>query len=222
VEHHDETGKPCTRHGPIPIPRLLELALVGSRAPGFHHDVASKLQSLVMALDEISELSSAANPDVRLAIETATTALRDAQQLFAQNRSLAKPPQKARVALSELVARASERAAVQVRGELPKCDLLVAVPALVHALSLVLDAVAGSNHQTRVVQATTDANEERVQLTLVGRPGAIAAVAAIAAEALAIATFAFARDGGELRCGGPDQFTVVMPRSRTTMQVAKP
>jgi hypothetical protein len=222
VDHHDETGKPCTRHGVIPIPRLLELAMVGSRAPGFHHDVASKLQSLVMAIDEIGELSGTGNPDLRLAVDTAATALREAQQLFGQNRSLAKPPQKTRVALSELVARASERAAVQVRGEIPKCDLMIALPAHVQALALVLDVAAGPNHMNRVVQATTDANEERVQLTLVGPAGAVAAGSALAAEALAIATFALSRDGGELRCGAAEQFTLVMQRSRVTMQIPKP
>jgi hypothetical protein len=221
VDHLDETGKPCTRHGALATPRLLELAMIGSRAPGFHHDVASKLQSLVMALDEIGELSGTANPDLHLAVETASTALREVQQLFAQNRSLAKLPQKTRVGLTDLLARASDRSAVRMRGELPKCELLVAVPALVHALALVLDVAGGTNHHTRVVEVTADINDERVLLTLVGPTAAVVA-APQAAEALAIATFALARDGGELRCRAGEQFTVVMPRSRPTTEVPKP
>jgi hypothetical protein len=204
------------------MPRLLELAIQGSRMPGFHHDVASKLQSLVMALDEISELSTSADPELRVAVDTAGNALRELQLLFTANRSLAKPPQPIRVALRELMTRASERAGVQLRGELPSCDVRVAVPALVHALGLVLDVAAGPSHLGRVVQIATTLGAERVEVTIAGPPGAANKPSPHAGEALAIATFALSRDAAELRCTAGDRFAIVFPLGRATTEMPKP
>ena len=55
IQHLDEQEMPCTWHANATFEELMVLAIVGSRAQGFHHDVASKLQGLQMSLDEISE-----------------------------------------------------------------------------------------------------------------------------------------------------------------------
>ena len=70
LRHLDEHGEVCTRHAPVPDGDLLALALVGSRAPSFHHDLASKLQGLMMAIDEIGEVAGDVPPPVMHAIET--------------------------------------------------------------------------------------------------------------------------------------------------------
>jgi peptide/nickel transport system substrate-binding protein len=58
----------------IPIDDAIgQLAAIGSRTPGFNHDIASKIQGVMMALDEIVELSR--DVDVQRAAETAQTAL---------------------------------------------------------------------------------------------------------------------------------------------------
>ena len=221
MEHRDETGQPCTRHGGIGTQRLLEMAMIGSRAPGFHHDAASKLQSLMMAVDELNDLLSGDASDLHVAAETAATALRELQQLFTANRALAKPPQRTRVPVGDMLARASERIGVPVRGDMPSCEVRVAQPVLVHALALVLDIAAGAQRASRAVDVTIEVDEARVALTLAGTGALNPHRAAHASEALAIATFALAREGGELRCAAGEQFTVTLPLA-TASEVTKP
>ena len=85
--HLDEHGQPCSHHPAATDQDLLSLALVGSRAPSFHHDLASKLQGLMMAIDEISEVSGEVPPPVLRAIETAHGALREVLALLGTNRA---------------------------------------------------------------------------------------------------------------------------------------
>jgi len=56
IEHLDDQGRPCTKHPSATIDELMVLAVIGSRVSGFHHDIASKLQGLMMSIDEIGEL----------------------------------------------------------------------------------------------------------------------------------------------------------------------
>jgi len=220
-QHRDESGEPCTRH-PEPVEtRLLELATLGSRMPSFHHDAASKLQSLMMALDEINELSSDADPIVRAALDTAGSALRDLHQMLTANRALAKPPQRTRAMLGEVLQRASERVGVNIRGELPPCEVRVAVPALTHALAMLVDVAAGPTHLGRIVDATL-VTSGGATLTIVGPREAAAKPAANIGEALALASFVIARDEGKLTCGGEgERFVVQMPLAIDTAQLQK-
>ena len=112
--HVDERGAACAHHASATAEALLQLALVGTRAPGFHHDCASKLQGLLMALDEISELTADGSDDLRSAVEAATEASRELNALLSTNRALTKPPARAPIALGELVSRAAARVAVSV------------------------------------------------------------------------------------------------------------
>ena len=101
--HLDEHGKVCTRHPAAAVDELLSLAIVGSRAPSFHHDLASKLQGLMMAIDEIGELTGEGSPSVAHAIETAHTTLREVLGLLNVNRALTKAPTKSRTTLAEMM-----------------------------------------------------------------------------------------------------------------------
>lgn len=164
--------------------RLLALALVGSRAPGFNHDCASKLQSLMMALDEITEIADAGgNADLIRAVETATGALRELNALLNANRALTKAPARTATTVRELFARAAERVSVRVDGELPEQAIQVAVPAMTHALALLFDVAAELAPRGRTI-AIAD--------------GVVRSSRQPSAEVVALASFALARDGGTL------------------------
>jgi len=138
TEHVDETGRPCTRHAPS-NEALLAWAAVGARVSGFHHDTASKLQSLMMALDEATDLLGDSRPDVQRSLETAVAALRDIHALLTENRALAKAPQRKPTMLSELLKRAANRHGVKLVGQHSSVSVVVAPPSSVHALGLLLD-----------------------------------------------------------------------------------
>jgi hypothetical protein len=196
LAHLDEDGRPCTRHAPVAIDALLHLATIGSRMSSFHHDVASKLQGLMMALDEISELAEPrGDTDLLRAAETAHTSLKELHQLLNANRTLAKPPIRTHTALRELATRAGERVGVTLRGDLVDANLEIAVPITTHGLALALDVAAGVG-RSRALDVTSRIVDERVELNLALSP----TPPANASEALAIAAWVVAREGGELRC----------------------
>ena len=191
-DHLDDTGAPCGRHPPIAPASLYQLAMFGSRAPAFHHDCASKLQGLVMALDELTELTEHADPQVLRAVETAVEASRELNALLNFNRTLTRPAAKTTIGLDELVTRAAERVGVGLRGG-PAAGLMVTigVAPMVHALSLAIDVAAGTGRgRTLAVTATPVGGE--VELALPASP----MQAANASEGIAIASFVIARDGG--------------------------
>ena len=163
---------------------LLALALTGSRAPGFNHDCASKLQSLVMALDEISEIADA-NQDATLAsaAEMATGALRELNALLNGNRALTKPPVRTATTLRELFVAAGARVSVQIAGELPERTVEVALPAVTHVLAMLFDLAAELTPRGRAVTIADGIVKSTKQPT---------------PTVLALAEFALARDGGTL------------------------
>jgi len=207
IDHVDETGAPCPRHPAVASETLLQLAMVGSRAPVFHHDCASKLQGLMMALDELGELTLHGDPQVIRALQTAVDATRALHALLNTNRALTRPPLRQDIAFGELMKRATERAGVTLQGRLPDAMVSVAVAAATHALALAFDVAAGTGRgRTLVVAAAGGAHE--VELVM----HASASQAANASEALAIATFVIARDGGKLWCAtAGDRMFVRLP-----------
>ncbi|HUS29897.1 MAG TPA: hypothetical protein VMZ53_15435 [Kofleriaceae bacterium] len=202
--HLDETGKPCTRHAALSQDALLAYAAVGSRVSGFHHDAASKMQSLMMAIDEITELG---NDDVRAAAATASTALRDLHQILTVNRALAKTPQRKSTPVRDLITRAAERHGVKVRGELPATTVHVALASVAHALSIALDIAAGPLQAARTVDVTcTPGTHLAVAMTATGELGA----PPNANELLALASFLLRREDATLTCK-PNGFVVELP-----------
>lgn len=211
-DHVDETGAPCARHPVIAPASLYQLAMVGSRAPAFHHDCASKLQGLVMALDELTELTENGDPQLIRAVETALEASRELNALLNLNRTLTRPAARAAIALDELVARAAERVGVALRGA-PLAGVMVhvGVAPMIHALSLAIDAAAGTGRgRTLVVTANlgTAPAAAAVELALQTSP----LQAASAGEAVAIAGFVIERDGGRLWCSATgDRMMIRLP-----------
>ena len=210
TDHRDDQGLPCARHPAAALDQLMNLALVGSRAPGFHHDVASKLQSLMMSIDEIGELAQN-DEQIRRAAETALEALREVLALLNVNRALTKPPARTAVALREILDRASSRVYVTLVGTLLDATLLVAPPSMIHALSLAFDVAAGPGRGRSLV-ATSRIDGAHVELRLGCSPPPPAGTP----EALAIATFVLGRDGGSLHCTADGaQLVLRLPLSPT-------
>ena len=167
--------------------RLLAFALTGSRAPGFNHDCASKLQAIMMALDEITEVAEdLAHPELLRATETANGSLRELNALLNGNRALVKLPVRTTTTLRELYLKAGERVSVHVVGELGETAIEVALPAVVHAVAMLLDLAAELGPKGR-------------QVTVV--EGVIRSQKPLPEELKAIAEFALERDGGRLVIG---------------------
>jgi hypothetical protein len=194
-DHLDETGAPCARHAPLSQDALFQLAMVGSRASAFHHDCASKLQGLVMALDELTELTEHGDPQVIRAIETAIEASRELNALLNVNRALTRPTAKTPIELRELVARGAERVGVAVHGVLPDATVGVSVAPMTHALALAIDVAAGTG-RGRSLAVSAEVAAGSVELALHSSP----LQAPNAGDALAIVGFVVERDGGRLWC----------------------
>jgi hypothetical protein len=206
--HLDEEGRPCASHPQATQDGLFALAMVGARASSFHHDIASKLQGIMMALDEISELiEQQPDADLRRATDTAHTALKELNQLLNMNRALAKPPTRTRQTARELFAAAARRVGVSVRGEIPPVSHDVAAPAATLALGLVID-IAGGTGRARSVEVSGDVLDGRLSVTL----GTTRPAPSNAGESLAIASWILSRDGGDVRCTpAGDRLVVHLP-----------
>jgi hypothetical protein len=203
-DHVDETGAPCARHPAASLASLLQLAMVGSRAPAFHHDCASKLQGLLMALDELSELTESGDPNLIRPIEAAMHASRELNGLLNINRALTKPAARTQIALRALTGQAAERVGVRLTGELPDTAVHVAVPPVTHALALAIDVAAGAGRgRTLTVGAAPAAGGLDLLLHLQAQPPANAS------DSLAIATFVIAREGGRMWCASASERLVV-------------
>ena len=206
-DHVDEHGAPCARHAAISQLSLYQLAMLGTRASAFHHDCASKLQGLVLALDELTELTENGDPQVIGAIEAAIEASRELSELLNVNRSLTRPAARTPVALRELVARSAERVGVAVHGTLPEVTVGVGVAPVTHALALAIDAAAGTG-RGRSLAVSAQVTGSGVELTLHSSP----LQAPNAGDALAIATFIIARDHGRLWCSSAgDRMIILLP-----------
>lgn len=206
IEHLDEEGKPCMRHA-ASDDKLLAYAAVGTRISGFHHDAASKLQSLVMALDEISELIGEDASDMRIATDTAQTAVRQLHGLLSANRALAKAPQLTRSMLPELLQRAADRHGVKIRGDVPAIEVNVAPPSMTHAFALLLDLIAGPPAEGRLVQLEAKTHGERATVIMTGP---VDATHSNVNELITIAAYMIGREEGTLRCG-TKRFVVELP-----------
>ena len=145
-----------------------------------------------MALDELTELTENGDPQLIRAVETALEASRELNTLLNFNRTLTRPAPRTATALDELVTRAAERVGVGLRGALPAGMMVhVGVAPLTHALSLVIDAAAGTG-RGRTLPLTATPVVGAVELALQNSPLQGPTIG----EAIAIAGFVIARDGG--------------------------
>jgi hypothetical protein len=204
--HLDENGRPCTRHDPAKSDVLLALALLGSRSQGFNHDLASKLQGLVMALEELDELAAKRGDDeLRRTAAEASSAAQEVAELLAANRALSRTTSRSSEPLRELLQRAGERSGVVLVGELPEVEVAVVAPVAIQALALVLDVAAGPGRGGRLA-TTCRRTGQTLELAL----AVVKPAPPLAGEHLALASETLHHDGIELRCSG-DRIVLRMP-----------
>ena len=206
VGHLDEDGNPCTEHA-ASLEALLVFATIGSRVASFNHDIASKLQGMMMALDEIEELHDrVGDSDLRRATETAQASLKEASALLSANRSLTRTGTKSKAALRDLVKTAGDRVGVDIRGSVPDGEVEAAIPLLAQGIGLAIDAIAGTG-RARFVDVI--ASREGTRATLVF--ASTADPTKTLGESLALAGFVIKRANGELRCGRDRRLHVQLP-----------
>jgi hypothetical protein len=178
------------------------------RLPVFHHDIASKLQGLVMTLDEIAEYADT-YPDIRQATEIGQAIVRELNQMLNANRALTKPPQRAKVTLEQVVERAAGRQLTKLSGTIAPATIEVAVPLLAHAIVMLIEAVSGPG-QGHAVDVASAVDGKQVTLTL-SRPAGVT-VKGHAADQIAVAAWLVEREGGTLRCSaGEARFQLTLP-----------
>ena len=207
MSHVDETGAPCARHPELASVRLYELAILGSRMRTFNHELASKLQALMMAVDEARDISEPGEPSLRVALDSASAALRGLRDLLDGSRALANPGLRTRVSVHELIDRAADRCGVKVRGQLDECQIRVSVSAMTHAFAQLLDLASGAGLQ-RVAEVSIRDDTRVLAVSITGTGEARKDVAI--EEMVALAAHAVEREGGSLACGASG-FTVRLP-----------
>lgn len=160
-----------------------------------------------MARGELTELTEHGDPQLIRAVETAVEASRELGAVLSAHRARTRSGARAQVALRELVARAARRVGVAVHGTLPDTTVDVGVVAMTHALALALDVAAGPGRGRSLAVAAELAAGE-VELAL---PSSSLDVPD-AGDALAIASFVVALDGGRLWCSAAgDRLVIRLP-----------
>ncbi|MBA3397096.1 MAG: hypothetical protein H0T89_30990 [Deltaproteobacteria bacterium] len=205
--HLGHLDEPCEVHEPASLDRILAFATIGSRVATFNHDIASKLQGLMMALDELTELLEAKrDPDLDRAAEAAQASLRDVNTLLTANRSLTRTTVRSRAALRDVIKHASAHLDIVVRGELPDAMLEVTLSLLQHGLGLAFDVAAGTGRGRSLTLETTLA-DSRIEISC----ATVSPPPAHAGDHLALAAFAIRHAGGELRCTADQHIVIRLP-----------
>lgn len=195
--HVDEGGEACARHAPPRPEVMISLAMVGTRATGFNHDLASKLQGLLMTLEDLVErLGEGGDPEMHRAASEASLAAQEIASLVTESRALTRSPGPSRRTLRELLAASCDRAGVELAATLPEVELNIIAPHVMHALALAIEVAAGPG-RGRPLPSTCRVDGGRVELTL----GTAEQTTSYASEYLALAAAILRRDRGDLRCG---------------------
>lgn len=209
--HVDEDGAPCTSHAPVRPDVLLTLALVGSRTSGFNHDIASKLQGLMMTIEDLAErLAGHGDPELHRAAAEAVIVTQEIVKLVTVSRALARTSQPTRHTLRELIAASCERAGVELDTPLIDAEVEVAAPAVIHALALAIEVAAGPG-RGRALDATCGLAGGQIEIVI----SAAKQTTSLASEYLALAATILRRDGGDVRCGA-ERLVVRLPPAGTS------
>ena len=175
----------------------MTLAMVGSRAHGLNHDLASKLQGLLMTLEDLVErLAERGEPELHRAASDASTAAQELAGLITGSRQLTRNPGPSRRPLRELIAASCDRAGVELHTRLVDAEVELVMPHAIHALSLAIE-VAGGPGRSRPLDSECRVVDGRIELVL----PAARQTTSYASEYLALAAAILRRDGGDVRCG---------------------
>jgi hypothetical protein len=195
--HVDERGESCTTHAPVRPEVMIRLALVGSRAAGLNHDLASKLQGLLMTIEDLTErLAERGEPELHRAATDASAAAQDLVGLVKSSRQLTRTSSPQRQPLRELIAESCDRAGVELAVELVDAHVQLVAAHAIQAISLAIEVAAGPG-RGRPLESTCRLVEGRIELVLLAAERSTS----YASEYLAIASAVLRRDGGDVRCG---------------------
>jgi hypothetical protein len=177
---------------------ILALALIGARSRGFHHDIASKLQGLMMAIDEIADRNLVLEDDrVQRAVEAAADSMREVQAQLAAFRTLGRGVDARTCSLRELVTAGARAAAVVAAGELPDVAVVATPSAAVQVIAMACELADTTGTVDVAVGVRDDAG---IEVSVRCRGGELPEL--VRAEAIALMAFALGRDGGTVRDGG--------------------
>jgi len=157
---------------------VLALALIGSAAGAANHDLGSRLQSLLMALDEL-ELLAETYPDLTPILVALRESTESAVELLAANRALVRGKRE-RITLTDLVTRAARRAGVRIALDGAADAIDGPVEILVQAIALVIE-LASAGDPLRSVPVTLAASS--VMIPCVSADGTKLVIATAAIEA---------------------------------------
>jgi hypothetical protein len=195
--HVDERGEPCKTHAPVRPDVMMRLALVGSRAAGLNHDLASKLQGLLMTIEDLTErLAERGDPELHRSACDAFTASQDLVGLVTTSRQLTRTSSPSRQPLRELIAASCDRAGVELAVQLVDADVQLVAAHAIQAIALAIEVAAGPG-RGRPLESTCRLVGGRIELVLLAAERSTS----YASEYLALASATLRRDGGDVRCG---------------------
>lgn len=157
---------------------VFALALIGSAAGAANHDLGSRLQSLLMALDEL-EILAETHPDITPLLGALRESTDSAIELLAANRALVRGKRE-RIAVADLVTRASRRAGVRVSADGVADSIDGPVEVLVQAIALVIE-LASAGDPLRIVPVTLAATSVTLPCATADSTKLVVAKAAIEA-----------------------------------------
>lgn len=204
--HLGDDDTPCKIHAPATMTSIMSLASIGARMSPFNHDIASKLQGLMMSLDELDELiEKSGDADLRRALEGAHSAVKDLNTLLTANRTLTRGARPTRTTLRDVVRHAAERSGAVLGGEVVAAPIECSVPALAHAISLAMEVCAGMQ-RLRSMQLTSQIVDGygEVAFAFNGAPPGNAS------DLLALSAYCLGRERGTLHCAAT-QLVIRMP-----------
>jgi len=203
MAHTTVAGEPCTVHAPR-ADDLLAPAALGTACFAALHDLASALQAIGNAIDELDV--TVTDPAIRPLVDAAIEANDNATKMFVAIRGVLRDPagRKQPVDVAALISRATHQAATKpvVAGTPPPGTVEVAVPVIAMAVAKLIDAATtgGGAAVGPELAATVDGGMVALAITAAAAGPAPASIGAT----LAIAARAIEAHGGALQCGDRD------------------
>jgi C4-dicarboxylate-specific signal transduction histidine kinase len=165
-----------SRDGDVRLNKLMRQATLGALASSLLHDLASTVQALTCALDDVRELAPQGAPELGIALAQANAAGEEAVQLFVQMRKFIREGEVRvqPVRVDRLVDRVLKIAGGYVReradlriGELPDVEIMVSGSLFLQVLANLLRNAANASPASGVIDMRAHATDTEVVFTVV-------------------------------------------------------